>query len=238
MKRSRREMRPLVPILLLVLALILAGCHEREPDLGDDTTDGDGPGDSPTDGASPFIFTDSFEGGIDNWTQGADVPDDPNEPGDKVAWNITVSDERAKEGSRSVNFTIDGRQDDGTIWIVRSFETRPDTRYWANVSAHAWSASESFNTIAHFVMYLGTEPPQNERSFPQSGDSGNIDDRSGGLRQPLNLEEGWREYGFEWGAPATEDGVLHVTIGITVVWETEMTYFADDLQVTLDPLSE
>jgi CheY-like chemotaxis protein len=58
------------------------------------------PSPTPVDGAGRF--EERFEGSLDGWQQGADVPDDPVRPGQPVAWSIEVSSEQAAEG--------DGRQ--------------------------------------------------------------------------------------------------------------------------------
>lgn len=58
---------------------------------------------------------------------------------------------------------------------------------------------------------------------------------SGGLREPLHLEAGWREYAFEWSTPELSPGTLYVAVGTTVVWETGATHFVDDVAVELAP---
>ena len=60
-----------------------------------------------------------FENGFGEWVTDADVPLDPNNPGHLVEWNITRSNDVARSGRYSLKFFIDGRQDDGTIWIER-----------------------------------------------------------------------------------------------------------------------
>lgn len=179
----------------------------------------------------------SFEDGIVVWTKGSDVPDDPNRPGE-VAWNITSSTERARTGDRSVAFQLDGRQDDGTIWIVQPIRVEPDQRYRANVSAWAYSEAESFNTIAHLVMRLGHQAPQAEEDFPPPGENstGKANATAGGLREALDQQAGWKRYRFTWTVPASQARTLYMAVGISAVWETEMTYHVDDLSIHLTRL--
>ncbi len=204
--------------LTVTAALLLAGCTTPDPPAHVD-------------------IDDDFENGIDPWTQHSHVPDDPN-TGGKVAWNISSSAERAASGERSVQFTLDGRQDDGTIWLTRPVRVLPGHTYRADVSLEAWSESESFNTLAHLVMIIGTEEPSVEEHFPEPGtnSTGETNASAGGLREALNLAEGWRTYAFTWDAGEVEEDTLYVSFGISAVWETEMTYFVDNLQVDMDAL--
>jgi len=72
-----------------------------------------------TDTSETVGFADGFEGGFTGWSRASDVPQDPNNLKNPVAWMITRSTERAVAGSASLRYYLDGRQDDGTIWIVR-----------------------------------------------------------------------------------------------------------------------
>ncbi len=188
-------------------------------------------------GAQPVQILDRFEEDLSAWEKDSQVPDDPNRPGEKVAWSIELSDEQATSGERSVRLAIDGSQDDGTIWIVRPVEVSPQATYDATVQAQAWSQSESFNHITDLVLYLGSDPPTEEDSFPRSenGSAGTSQDgQVAGIREPLHQTEGWQSYGFEWTTPEGADQ-LYVAVGISVVWETEVHHFVDDLSVDLQP---
>ncbi|MFB6104460.1 MAG: hypothetical protein ABEJ57_05160 [Halobacteriaceae archaeon] len=181
-------------------------------------------------------FTDSFESGLGDWDTGADVPEDPNNPGQPVQWSITTDTAHAVGGGKSVKYVLDGRQDDGTIWIVRPVAISADTAYTAAVSAQAWSHSESFNTLAHLVMSLGPDAPTAETSFPQPNTNSTTDDTAiGGLREPLNRADGWEEYAFTWETPQLDTDTLYLAVGISAVWETQLTYFVDDVSLDLSP---
>lgn len=182
-------------------------------------------------------FADGFEEGFTGWTRDSDVPEDPNNPGNPVAWMITRSTERAAAGSASLRYYLDGRQDDGTIWIVQGISVEAGHAYDVSMRTDAWSASESFNTIAHLVMYAGPGRPSSEGSFPEPGtnssDAGVTD--NGGLREPLNQAEGWIPYAFSWKTPELETETIYIAVGISAVWETEMTYFVDDVKLSATP---
>lgn len=207
--------------VLLLAASALAGCA------------------GPSEPSGPVTVSDDFEKGIRNWQKGADVPQDPNAEGNTtVSWAIEPTSGRAVSGEFSVNFSIDGSQDDGTIWLVRPLKVQAGQAYQANVSALAYSASESFNTLAHFVMYLGTERPIVEEDFPAPGENTTDTPNAsrGGLRETLNQQEGWRSYGFGWNVPEDNNGTLWAAFGISAVWETQMDYQVDDLRIELEPL--
>lgn len=208
-----------------VLAVVLigagfAGCAQPAPDAVD--------------------IEESFEQGLASWERDADVPDDPNRPGQKVNWTIQQTRDRARTGKQSAQMLLDGRQDDGTIWLQREVPVQPDRRYRINVTAHAYSRTESFNTIAHLVLVAGPGDPGAEGDFPAPGNRTVQDGRgrevAGGLREPLDRAAGWEPYSFEWVSPGTADASLHVAVGITAVWETEMTYEIDDVQIVAAPV--
>ncbi|MDX1746794.1 MAG: hypothetical protein R3324_12710, partial [Halobacteriales archaeon] len=57
----------------------------------------------------------------------------------------------------------------------------------------------------------------------------------GGLREPLWLADGWREYTFEWTMPALSTETLYVSVGTSVIWEGDATHYVDDISVEFDP---
>lgn len=186
---------------------------------------------------STVEFSDGFEEGLPGWDTDSDVPEDPNNPGNPVEWDITRSTDRAATGSASVRYFLDGRQDDGTVWIERAIPVETDRAYAVRMQADAWSASESFNTLAYLVMYAGPSPPTAEGSFPEPGaNSTNAGvSKTGGLREVLNQRSGWMTYSFEWETPELRSDAITIAVGITAVWETEMTYFVDDVRVSATP---
>jgi len=96
----------------------------------------------------PVVFREDFEQALDGWEKGSDVPEDPARPGHPVAWSIEVQPEQASTGRSSARFTIDGKQDDGTIWLMRRFDVAPDTALDVRLTFDFWSESQSFNTQA------------------------------------------------------------------------------------------
>lgn len=68
------------------------------------------------------LVREGFEQGFGAWVRDADVPLDPNHPGHPVEWNITREKTIVHSGEHALKFFIDGRQDDGTIWVERTIE--------------------------------------------------------------------------------------------------------------------
>jgi hypothetical protein len=166
-------------------------------------------------GFEPIITREGFEEGLSGWTAGADVPQDPNNPGNPVAHSITLSNQRSHEGSSSAKFTIDGLQDDGTIWLARTIHVPADATK-VDLELQLYSDAESFNTIAVVVGYVGPRQPAHEEDLQVLG--------------PANQAAGWRPYSLSVDA---EPGEAWVALGISVRWETEVAYWVDSVRVTV-----
>ena len=166
-------------------------------------------------------FHEDFETDLTSWETDADVPTDPNNPGNPVAWSITVSQERAAEGERSARFELDGSQDDGTVWLTRAFEVPPNQSIDVDLDFQLWNRSQSMaNTLIKVAAYAGAQPPQAEADF--------------NTERPGNRVEGWDEYEYRFSTPSSAEGQVWVAFGISVVWETQVVYYIDDVNVEID----
>lgn len=162
------------------------------------------------------VLTEDFES---EWLIGADVPEDPNCPGRDVAWSIDISDGQAK-GKYAARFYLDGRQDDGTIWMTRSFGTSTaGAAFEVEIKGDVWSESASDNTLAKLAFYAGNRRPQSEADFDTT--------------QSANQAAGWKTYTSVQQATSGADGRLWVAFGISAVWEAEMTYYFDNVTITI-----
>ncbi len=183
-----------------------------------------------------ITLSESFEDSPARWHERAQVPEDPNTNG-TVAWSIEPDQRYASESNRSMLYRIDGNQDDGTIWLQTNMSIQEGHRYIITMEADAWSQSESFNKLAQIVMLTGTEPPQGETDFPQSGSTWTTDNRTtGGLRADLDTKAGWKTYRYSWQTPEIRQDHLVVAVGISVVWETQLAYPIDAIEVTATPV--
>jgi len=176
---------------------------------------------SPRTQAGPYkaSFRESFEAGLVGWETGADVPEDGERPG-PVDWSIEVSEAQASDGQLSARFFLDGKHDDGTIWLVRSFNVPGEMELMVTMSFDAWSQSESFNTMGKVAAYAGPRGPNHEGDFD--------------LSQALNQAAGWRQYSYGFNVRSGADRQLWVALGITAVWETQLTYHLDNLVLKIE----
>jgi hypothetical protein len=175
------------------------------------------------------LLAESFEGGLDGWETAAAAG--PEVPPGGFNWAIRRSRDRAAAGEWSLEVFTEGDHDDGTAWAVTELPPPTgDGGFEASVSA--WSPSESFNTLRHLVAYLGPERPTAEADFPDPGANSTAVPGApfGGLREPLHLAAGWREYRFEWDPPEAPDA-LYLAVGVSVVWESDATHYLDSVAV-------
>jgi hypothetical protein len=154
----------------------------------------------------------SFEQGLQGWEIGHDLPVDPNDPDEHVHASATVSTHRASHGDRSVQFTIDGVADEGTIWVQQPVDlTDVDA-----IAIDVYSRGESANVMTLAAVYGGPVP----------GPSGLTEDHFDTSR-PVEGHSGWETYEY----PVSHDGPGLVATGISVVWETTVTRYVDDVRL-------
>lgn len=165
------------------------------------------------------IMREDFEDGFGDWVIDADVPLDPNNPGHYVEWSITRSTDVASSGRYSLKFFIDGSQDDGTIWIERRVVVPKNAQIQARVSFDFYSEQESFNTIAAVCAYADARKPEAEEHFAVIGNANEVG--------------GWKRYEYTAKINTGSSGEIWVALGISVRWETRMTYFIDNVEVKI-----
>ena len=185
-------------------------------------------------GPSGAAFREGFESGLGDWKGGAAIG--PEVDVEEFEWELGVSDAEALEGDHSLRIWNEGDHDDGVTWGVHPIPVEPGQTYQVTVTAQFWSESESFNTLRDAVMRLGPEPPKTEDGFPHPGMNTTAlgETPYGGLREPLWLTDGWREYTFEWTTPKLSTETLYVAVGTAVIWEGDATHYVDDVEVEFE----
>lgn len=185
--------------------------------------------------STDLAFEEGFEAGLGEWTPDAAIG--PEVDLEDFEWELDISTAEAAEGERSLRIWNEGDYDDGVTWGVHPVPVEPGRAYQATVSAQFWSESESFNTLRDAVMRLGPEPPETEEEFPHPGVNTTAlgETPYGGLREPLWLSDGWREYTFEWTTTELSTDTLHVALGTSVIWEGDATHYVDAIAVELRP---
>jgi len=168
---------------------------------------------------NPLRYDEGFEEDFGGWEGDADVPPDPNNPDSLVDWNVSRVTSPVKSGQYSVELYIDGRQDDGTVWIERELSVKKNLQIQVKVSFDFYSESESFNVIADVVGFAGTSNPEVEADFTVLGQANEV--------------SGWKRYTHTATLKTGSSGEVGVAVGISVLWETEMTYNLDNVEVTI-----
>lgn len=168
------------------------------------------------------VITEDFEQNLGEenfgeWTTSKHVPLDPNNPSHPVQWHIRRVSNISHSGMYSVELFIDGKQDDGTIWLERKINAKENTQIRVSISFWFYSEQESFNTIAAIVAYAGTAKPSVEDDFAVVG--------------AANEVAGWKHYVYTADLNTGSNGEAWVAIGISVRWETYMTYYIDDVRI-------
>jgi hypothetical protein len=164
-------------------------------------------------------YNEGFEDDVGGWEGDADVPPDPNNPRSLVDWNVSRVNSPIKSEQHSVELYIDGRQDDGTVWIEKKLSVKEKSQIQVTVSFEFYSENESFNVLAAVVGFAGTHNPEVEADFTVLGQANEV--------------SGWKRYSHTSTLNTGSRGEVWVAVGISVRWETEMIYNIDDLQVTI-----
>lgn len=182
-------------------------------------------------GAQVPEFREGFEDGPGSWAPAAAIG--PEVDLEEFDWTVAVSDEEAAAGSRSLEIWNEGDFDDGTTWATHAVPVESGRAYEVTVAAQFWSESESFNTLRDAVMRLGPDRPRAEEDFPSPGVNTTAlgETPYGGLREPLWLADGWREYRFQWTTPPLATDTLYLSLGTSVIWEGQATHYVDEVTV-------
>ncbi|MBD3189494.1 MAG: hypothetical protein GF308_02570 [Candidatus Heimdallarchaeota archaeon] len=164
-----------------------------------------------------------FEEGLTGWVIDADVPMDPNNPGHEVNWSIIRVEDpsKATSGNHSLKLFIDGRQDDGVIWIEKVYQLKANTKYRISLSFQFYCGMDSFNTITRVVGYGNIINPEVEEDLVE------------GLIGSGEQAPEWKEYSRTIGLKTGSEGKIWVAVGMSVVWESEITHYLDDLLVEI-----
>ncbi len=157
----------------------------------------------------------SFETGFGAWR--------PDTDGLAPTWSITRSTEQAQHGIYSLRVFMDGRQDDGTSWVERTFKVEPKAKVRVRLTFQLWSATQADIGTWFVVAAAGSRDPEIERDFLRIGST--------------EEAEGWHPYTATWTVTADDTGTFWVALGTSVVWETERHHYLDNVRVTVDPVT-
>jgi hypothetical protein len=159
-------------------------------------------------------YTFDFETGTEGWTAHQD---------DKLpAGTVTWSSNQAKSGTHSLEFWMDGFQDDGTMWVQRTFPV-PSGRSSVNVglSFWVWQEGPTPSNPWQAVGQAGRNAPTKEEDFAELG--------------PIT-EAGWTQYTLKKTVDVRNLSSIYVSFGLSVHWETAWTLYLDQARITISSI--
>lgn len=159
----------------------------------------------------------SFETSMDNWTaNGTDLTDPP------ITWWITPTSNQSYDGNRSLELYLNNLNDAGKIWIQRAIQALPNTQYYITVTYQLGTTDYGMNPFT-IITGVTPQPPQNTTlTYQDTTDNGQD---NGTLT--------WLTKSYDFVTTTTDTGLLYPAIGVWGTWETNRTYYLDDVTVTL-----
>lgn len=152
------------------------------------------------------------ESGLGSWRADADVPYDAN-TGLPRQWRIMRTRTEAYTGHASLSMFLDGRSDDGTIWIERWIPVDPGSDLTVDLS---WAFGIQADMATSPVFYIGMLDPESEADFTV-----------------LPVQPGWAEYAVSRQVSTGDRTRLWVAVGLTVSWETEVWHWLDHIGISV-----
>jgi len=180
--------------------------NESEPGSSD-------PNESESSDPLPVTFENpSFENGLDGWTVGTDLPENPGDSTEKVDHGVTTVDRRASDEDSSVEFYLDGSADDGTVWVAQTV----DLSDAESVLVDVYNDEESFNILTQVAFYAGEKSSDElvEVDFDRDND--------------VEGHSGWKTFSYDVGGI---DGAATVAVGMNIIWETGVRHVFDNVRL-------
>ncbi len=193
--KSGDKYRHVAPVMLVgILLLVLAGF-------------------SSANGA--YIF--NYEDGMEGWEPDHQITCGDATPPCEFVWGVQRSTEQAKQGRYSLRVSLDGRNDDGTVWIERPFSV-PST-VTVNLSFWLWSPSESQANRWPVLANVGIRNPRSEADFTIIGET--------------DTAPGWVQHTYSRTFKTGEATRIWVGYGVGATWEIARVYYLDVARVTI-----
>ncbi len=178
----------------------------------------------------PFLVSDpeayvqsveSFEyGGLQSWYTDFDVPKQHMYPGPK-GFIITRSVAESYHGDHAMELFLDGTADDGTLWVERALPVEPNCLVEVTVGFEFFRYAP--DDMGNFppVAAISLLDPEVERDF----------DVIPGL-----YPGGWTYHTFQKTLFTGPYDMLHIGVGYTVVWESQVTQLIDLVQTQINDM--
>ncbi|MFW6041114.1 MAG: hypothetical protein ACOC85_04690 [Thermoplasmatota archaeon] len=167
-----------------------------------------------------FTCSHSFEENWDGWKPQAIDVDDP-----EVNWTIERTSELTYSGNYSMKFHLENWHDQGKIWIQRTIDLEPEKNY--NVRMKLSFASSDFGSFNLWKILVGGGPhePEDIEDLTYPENTGIGADEDNGYQ--------WMEKEYKFDAKTNSEGEMYIYVGVWGTWETERTYYVDDIEVVV-----
>ena len=161
----------------------------------------------------------SFENGLDGWVTNST---DLGNPADK--WSISSSQDMATNGRSSLKLDLNNSNGAGKIWIQRPFDVDPNSYYQVHVEYDFASADYGDVNLWTIISGVVLGPPTKADELVYQRDTGNGADKDDGYK--------WSHKYYDFDLRSGPEKKLYVVIGVWGTWETNRTYYIDNVKVT------
>lgn len=161
----------------------------------------------------------SFEHGFGGWRADHHIDCEADDPPCPFDWSIERSTEQARDGRYSLRGFLDGRWDDGSIWVERPIDVRRVREVTVELSFWLWSEQQSDVNTFPVLAFADRHEPEAEADLAIVGQTDRV--------------AGWQRYSYRHSFCSGLSGEAWVAFGFGATWETPRTYFLDLAEVTV-----
>lgn len=169
--------------------------------------------------ARSATYLESFENGFGGWAPDHHIHCEADDPPCSFDWSIERSTEQARHGLFSLRGFLDGRWDDGSIWVERTFGVRRVREVTVELSFWLWSEQQSDVNTFPVLAFADRRDPEVEEDFAIVGQTDQV--------------AGWHRYSHRRSFCSGTGGQAWVAFGFGATWETPRTYHLDLAEVTV-----
>ena len=170
----------------------------------------------------------SFEDDLEGWSiNGTDLS--LNEP-TADEWAITRSEDVAFDGSTALKFDLTNNNDQGKIWLEKSFLVEPNFLYEVNVSYSFASDDGQLGTFQIITGVLKQRPATFNDLIPAFRESTDKRKAEPGFR--------WLDKQYEFAVSSGQATSLWLVIGIWGTLEIRNIHYFDSVRVEFTPKPE
>ena len=162
----------------------------------------------------------SFENDMQGWKQnGTDLDNPP------INWSVERSSDRATDGNYSIKLFLSNLNDAGKIWMEKYFDVTPLALYSVNVSYRFATADFGDFNLFQLITTVCGDGFSGMDDLNYEGDTGHHLETEGFI---------WVDKSFDYIVEIDAQGQIYVNIGVWGTWETDRTYYVDEVNITIE----